>query len=63
MIGVAVNWLLLMVLVMNNQNVGLRYANPTYQFFNHDHYTNRKTKRGYTSQHPHHRQQTLLNRR
>ena len=37
MIGVAVNWLLLMVLVLNNQNVGLRYANPTYPFFNHDH--------------------------
>ena len=33
MIGVAVNWLLLMVPVLNNQNVGLRYANPTYSSY------------------------------
>jgi hypothetical protein len=38
MIGVAVNWLLLMVRVLNNQNVGLRYANPTYPFF-YSHFT------------------------
>jgi len=24
---------LLMILAMNNENVGLRYANPTYQLF------------------------------